>query len=788
MSSQEFQAAYSSIYNTGTNLLQYLREFRDGLHTQGDDSKGLQSIENEINKALNALQDQKYQVAVVASMSAGKSSFLNAVIGADVLASENAACTVCRTEVRHIKVGETPQLLEYRETQRKPFVIAEGDRGRIRQEFLNRNREIQKNGNVEQTIRFELYHHIEAISQLSAISGFTLVDTAGPNQWESEQFNVNALKKNTLEALRTCNAILFILDYTTCKSKAASELFQEVLANRKEILADDTIGKIFFILNKVDLKTEQDPPIAELIESLKQELKNSFGFPNPIIYTASSRKGLLAKLIMQGTATEAHIKDFKKFFSAQYANEDEEGNQIIPAPKKVAPQALTDSGIPTIQEQVIETITQNAGWDLLSDVVAALDKQARAIEDTLNTELKGWQMGIEALKEKVEEYRRRSEKAREKVESVKKAVEQEKQILIQGFSQGVNTFADNAKSQLASEIDKIAETRSVKSPKQKKIQRISKVVEVKPNNVGFGQMVGEIGGTILELIPVIGLGLGKVFKLSASLWDKLTEDIPETFNHISEQTDNNEEFDPYVIRCKTKNEAQKIIKTINQFCAPHIQNWWIDTQDELVRDGTKIREELARKIQEDIQEISDELSNYLGDALEVKLNINPIQFPSFDFPGIDARVKDVQVAVVVGTQKKETGRESRCCDSDKVYYDDVEVIENRSFFDVDLQQTLESVKRKIDEQTSRNRQLLERVIEKQVKADFRNAERQINDYIQRFQNDFDRVLKERETKEAEAPEILAKLEAQKIKLNEYLRELISIRQSLDSWKPVGVVK
>ena len=107
---------------------------------------------------------------------------------------------------------------------------------------------------------------------------------------------------------------------------------------------------------------------------------------------------------------------------------------------------------------------------------------------------------------------------------------------------------------------------------------------------------------------------------------------------------------------------------------------------------------------------------------------------------------------------------------------------------MDLRQTLESVNLKIDEQIARNRQLIERVIEKQVKADFRNAEQQINDYIQRFQNDFDRVLKERETKEAEAPEILAKLEEQKIKLNEYLSELISIRQSLDSWKPVRIVK
>lgn len=803
MSSQEFQAAYSSIYNTGDRLLQYLREYRDGLHTQGDNGQGLQSIENEINKALDALQAQKYQVAVVASMSAGKSSFLNAVIGADVLASENAACTVCRTEVRHIKAGETPRLLEYRETQRKPFVIAEGDRGQIRQEFLNRNREIQKNGNVEQTIRFELYHHIEAIGQLSAISGFTLVDTAGPNQWESEQFNVNALKKNTLEALRTCNAILFILDYTTCKSKAASELFQEVLANRKEILVDDTIGKVFFILNKVDLKTEQDPPISELIESLKQELKNSFRFPNPIIYTASSRKGLLAKLIMQNIATEAHIKDFKKFFSAQYATEDEEGNQIIPAPKKIAPQALIDSGIPTVQEQVIETITQNAGWDLLSDVVAALDKQARAIENSLNTELRGWEMGIEALKEKVEEYRRRSQNAKDKVESVKKAVGKEKQILIEGFSQGINTFADNAKAQIASEIDKIAETRSAKSSKPKKTQ-LSRKISAPKSDIsirGLGQMVGEIGEAVLGLFPVFGHGLGKVFKLSTSLLDKLSESVPETFNSsVSEQSVNIEKFNPYIIRCKTQTEAQKIIKTINDFCAPHIENWWIDTQDELVRDGTSIREQLAHKIQEDIQKISDELSNYLGDALQVELNINPIQFPSFEFAGIDPAIKH-QVEVFTRTETRtEYQTETRSkkskslCKGSKTYEvqvpieKTVEVQDRRTFYQVDLQQTIGQVHKKIDDNVSGTLVLLERVIEQQVSADFRNAERQINDYIQRFQNDFDRVLKERETKEAEAPEILAKLEAQKIKLNEYLGELISIRQSLDCWKPVRIGK
>lgn len=786
MSSQEFQAAYNSIKDTGDRLLQYLKEFRDVLGIQGNESQGLQSIENEINKALKGLQDQKYQVAVIAAMKAGKSTFLNSIIGADILASETAACTICRTDVRHIKPGETPRLLEYREGQRKPVILVEGDAGEIQQTFLLRTREIREKSNPDNTTRFEIEHPIEAISQLSSLTGFTLVDTPGPNEWESANFNTNALKQTALEALRTCNAILFVLNYASYKDNAIADLLKDVVENRKEFIAANT-GKIYFILNKIDQKTERDREIADVIKDLQRDLAG-FGFCNPVIYPASSRQGLLAKLIQQEKATEKDTKDFEDFFSAKYAERDERGRRVIPLPEEIAPKALQDSGIPTIQETVIQRITRNSGWNLLSEVLAELDKAAKAMEDTLNTEIKGWKMGIEALKEKVEDYRRRSENARIKIESVKASVEQEKQILITGFTQGIDTFADQAKAQIANEIDKIADSRSAKSPKPKKTQLILQQLPTVEKS-GFGQIVGEIGETLLGLVPVFGKGLGTAFKLTTSLLDNLSKSVPDTFNSsVSQQEERPEEFDPYIIRCKTKAEAEKIVKTINEFCAPHIQNWWIDTQDELVREGTNIREELAKRIQEDIQEISDELSTYLGDTLEVKLNINPIQFPSFDFPGIDARIQDVQVAVERKEKKGKKAKKSGCCNSEKVYYADVPVTENRSFFDIDLRQTLESINLKINGQIVRNRQLLERVIEKQVEADFRSAKQQITDYIDRFQNDFDRVLKERKTKEAEAPEILARLEAQKAKLNQYLRELISIRESLKTWKPSQIIR
>lgn len=332
MSSEQFQATHSSIYNQGTLLLQYLQEIRQSRFNEGDDTKSLQSVENDIASALTALKNQKYQVAVIAAMKAGKSTFLNSIIGVDVLASETAACTICRTDVLHIPVGQVPRLLEYREGERKPIVIAEGDEKEIQQKFLFRTREIREKGNPDNTISFEIEHPIEAINGISSLAGFTLVDTPGPNEWESAQFNTVALKQTALEALRTCNVILFVLNYASYKDNAIADLFKDVVENRKEILKSEE-GKIYFILNKVDQKTERDREIQEVIQDLQCELSN-FGFPNPVIYPASSRQGLLAKLIQQGKASESQIKDFKKFFSARYAVEDEEGDLRIPAPHK----------------------------------------------------------------------------------------------------------------------------------------------------------------------------------------------------------------------------------------------------------------------------------------------------------------------------------------------------------------------------------------------------------------------------------------------------------------------
>ncbi|WP_292707663.1 MULTISPECIES: dynamin family protein [unclassified Nostoc] len=727
MSEQEFQETHNRIRDTGDQLLKYLKELRAGRFTEGDSTQGLQSVEDNIAKALKALAEQKYQVAVIAAMKAGKSTFLNAIIGADVLASESESCTVCRTDIRPIDAGQTPRLLEYQAGKREPIVLIEGEASEIRQRFLERTHEIRAKKNEDNTTRFELEHPIEAISIMPSLAGFTLVDTPGPNEWESVSFNTTSLKQTALEALRTCDAILFILDYTSFRDNTNSELLKDLIEQRKEFLAENT-GKIYFILNKVDRKAERDRPIADVIESLRINLVE-FGIPEPIIYSVSGWQGLLSKLIQQGKATDIHIKDFEDFFSARYAERDERGRRIIPLPEEIAPQSLNDSGIPKIEETVVQTITQNSGWNLLSDVLDELNKAAKAIDETFITDIRGWQLEFEELLQKIEEYKKHSDLAKNQVATVKKSVEAQKQILLSTFSQGINKFAETAKKRIASEIDRVADNQFKKVSKDKKGQ----------NLVTF-------------------------------IWDK--------FSSILEESSSS---DPYKIKVTNKNDAENIGKTINKYCTPIIQSFWLDTQDRLIREATIIREGLVKKIKLEIQAISDELSESIKNDLQVEIGNNPIQFPDFEFSGIDAKIQHQQE--VFTRTKKESRKNSRCCESDKVYEVDVSYEEKVSYYEIDLRLTSQGIQQNIDSQVQRNLQLLQRVIEKQVSDDFREGEKQINDYINRFQAEFDSLLKQRATREVEASGVIAILESQRIKVSEYLNELVSIRENLDSWKP-----
>ncbi|MCY7323607.1 MAG: dynamin family protein [Phormidesmis sp. CAN_BIN36] len=771
---QEFQETHAQLTELGVNLLQYLSEFKES--RQDRDGKSLESVQADVKKALTALKESRYEVAVVAPMKAGKSTFLNSMIGADLLASESAACTICRTEVRHISPDQTPRLLEYWGNQERGQLLAEGNAQVIQQKFLERTRELRTNqeNNPETPYprRFELWHPIEAVQGLSALSGFTLIDTSGPNEWQAGTLSREtvALREATLAALRQCNVVIFVLNYRSVKDNAADELFKAITQGRQELLQDNK-ARIYFILNQIDLRAEKDPTIQETLDNLRADLSR-FGFHNPEVYAASAFQGLLSKLIQSKTATESQIKDFKRFFGARFSVINEDGDEVIPAPHKISHAALEDSHIPEIQAKVFATIIESAGWNLLGDVLRQFDKSAGAIEDTLKTEIAGWTQSIETLERRVKEYSQRAETARKKLKEVKEKVSEQQKLLTQGFAIAIDTFAEASKHQIQQEIEEVVARRQAGFQAQEHEKK--RAQETGNFFIDMFNAAREIAVTITSFLPVPQFITKLIDAVGESVIMGGRSLLDYLHGSMQKASDLPNGGNPYLFRFSEAHQAQRFGKQINNFCVPHLQYWWTGVKDQLVREGTQIREELANMIRLDVQEISDELSSYLGEALEVDFNVNPIQFSGFDFNGLDAQIAQLQERHTrIGHEMRRGGFSNL-----SEYEVPIETHETRKVYEIDLKQVLEHIHQQINESSVMSQKTMEQVITIQIKDDFRSAKKQLEDYINRFDQQLNRLLEDRQSQAERTPEKIAALEEAQAKLKSLLTRLEQMQEAL----------
>lgn len=768
---RNFEQTYERILSLSERLLQFLNEFRSkGIVKNSDGDDGLESVKLAIDSAIHGLQEQKYEVAVVAPVSAGKSTFLNAIIGADLLASGTGACTIIRTEIKNIAATETPSLVAYfpgEQGQDRVKVIASGKADVIKQEFLTYTRSIRvgldekKIKESEIPHRLELRHPIEAISNIPALSGFALIDTPGPNEIPNE---ITEVKKTAvaIEVLRTCKAVLYVLDYVIGADSANEPLFKAITDNRKEILENDK-GRIFFILNKVDQKGESDLSISETIEALKKILIKS-GFSDPIIFPMSSLKALLAKLIKNDFATDEHKKDFIKFFSGAYAKTNEDGDLVTPAPHRIAAQAIEDSGIVALQDFLFDKLISLSGWYLLSDSLNIIDKSAKGLEDTFNTQIAGWTMEVDELRQTIENYHQKSETAKSKVEEVRSKIQTRQQELISQFNSGIDDFSEVVKEKIWDQLDSFAKYSSTHRGNNRDIRTSEKHQESDDSSV----INNVVDAVTLPLSMIPGAGLfANIFRAGFQITQGLVQSLDSMLgNNDYEITESSTESNTYVIKCSKEEDAKKILEHIENFCDPHIQLWWTDAQDRLIRKGNDIREELISQIRQDIQEISNQLSNDLGEELNIEINFSTIQFPGFSMNSLDSMVDEKQ---------KKVEEPGGFCKPKRTFWVPT--------FNIDLKEVYEKICVDIRSNTISSKKLLSDVIKETIKKDFENSNAQLLDYINKFDVQLKSLLEKREQFASEAPQYLEVLNHYKIALTPLSSETDDIKSGLNSWKP-----
>lgn len=250
----------------------FYRSFEAAL---GDQIAWKSVIKNNYNKVfkpyLSKVRDnilfvnsEPYNILVTATMSAGKSTLVNAMVGKNVCRVQNMACT---SKIHTIisKLLDDGVTSEY---------DSELSLDASREDLLNNNEE-----NMSYKITVGTFFNGE-------LSGkrITLLDSPGVNS--SDNIEHTEISHRTLKA-RKYDLLLYVINST----QLGTTDDEQHLENVKQRLGRTNI---IFVINKADQLITEDDNIINSIENQRQFLMSK-GFKNPIICPVSSRAAFLVK-------------------------------------------------------------------------------------------------------------------------------------------------------------------------------------------------------------------------------------------------------------------------------------------------------------------------------------------------------------------------------------------------------------------------------------------------------------------------------------------------------------
>lgn len=227
------------------------------------------------------LKTDNREIIFTATMSAGKSTLINAIIGNNLSGTKKAACTSVV-----IKFHSTPakgELYNFSDETKQCYC--------------------QTVSNIQQVVRDEKVNYEITGYFNSLLSGerFTLIDTPGV---DSKLYPEH--KKATKKALveKEIETLVYVIPVETYGSDRD--------ANHLNFIAKKvSYRKIIFVINMMDTIDEEDDSVEDIVADVKNHLED-LGFENPAVYPVSAKAGLQLKQALVGMQLSANEEDSKR--------------------------------------------------------------------------------------------------------------------------------------------------------------------------------------------------------------------------------------------------------------------------------------------------------------------------------------------------------------------------------------------------------------------------------------------------------------------------------------------
>lgn len=208
-----------------------------------------------------------YSIAVVAPVSAGKSTLLNAMMGRSLLPSKSTACTA-----GVFSVVDDDHAIEFR---------VRGRKSKSRYTTWRRaNPDVLASMNASGFPRVEIEGDLKRISNFRGRFKVAFIDTPGPNN--ACDLTHAQILQGVLET-SAFSSIVVVLNaaslHTTDEAALISEIRQYLKSHRRSI-------DVIFVLNRIDALfhgRECNKSLVEIVNGTKKYLTERFEFEHPVV-------------------------------------------------------------------------------------------------------------------------------------------------------------------------------------------------------------------------------------------------------------------------------------------------------------------------------------------------------------------------------------------------------------------------------------------------------------------------------------------------------------------------
>ncbi len=239
----------------------------------------------------------KHEVIVLATMSSGKSTLINALLGSDILPNENQACTA-----KIFRITDSDEI-------DKVKVQCIYKDNRMSEESLENLNILNSNIDIKEIEILGDFKGIKNKKIAYDTHQLTLIDTPGPNN--SLDLSHGEIAYELVEE-SDASYLIYVLNATQIGINDDRKLLADILDIKNKSKKN---LEVMFLLNKAD----QIDPQKENIYSIKNNVMNyleNIGFSQPNIMIVSAYAAKLLKNGLEGKVlTRKELFDFKFFYN-----------------------------------------------------------------------------------------------------------------------------------------------------------------------------------------------------------------------------------------------------------------------------------------------------------------------------------------------------------------------------------------------------------------------------------------------------------------------------------------